>query len=448
MGRLVIVSNRVPSLRERAQLAGGLAIALKDAIRGRDTLWLGWSGNQVPGERAGKAHRTRGSGVQFATVDLTEAQYSGFYQGFSNGALWPLMHGRTGLADFSREDLAAYLEVNALFADALVPLLRPDDVIWVHDYHLIPFGQALRTRGVHNRVGFFLHIPFPPPAVFEILPQSDRLLRSFEAYDLIGVQTEDDARHLNQALDANGVPARAHAYPIGIDPAAFRKAAEAAVGGPELVRLDESLAGRALILGVDRLDYSKGLPQRFRGYARLLKRFPEHRNKVVFMQVAPVSRGDVAQYRSLRRELDELAGRINGESAEFDWVPLHYITRALARDTLAGFHRRARVGLVTPLRDGMNLVAKEYVAAQDPADPGVLVLSRFAGAAAGMKGAIVVNPYDPDEIAEALHEALSLPLAERLGRWRTLEDAVERDTASAWANSFMAALEGKAAQAA
>ena len=438
MARLVVVSNRVPPPRERAQLAGGLAVGLKDAIAGRDTLWFGWSGKQSTGTKLAVSQSGR---LAFATIDLTDAQYRGFYRGFSNGMLWPLLHGRLGLSEFRRPDLEAYLAVNALFAAALSGQLRPDDTVWVHDYHLIPLGEALREAGSLQRLGFFLHTPFPPPFLFDVLPQGERLLRSFAAYDVVGTQTADDAANLNACLQAAGIATRAQAFPIGIDPAAFARDAERAEGGAEDRRLHDSLGERALILGVDRLDYTKGLPQRLRGFAQLLARFPEHRGHVSYLQVTPVSRGDVSQYRALRRELDELAGNINGQHAEFDWVPLHYITRSVPRTTLAGFHRRARVGLVTPLRDGMNLVAKEYVAAQDPADPGVLVLSRFAGAAPDMRGAILVNPYDPDEIAEAIHTALTLDGAARRDRWGTMHAAVSTQTAAAWARAFLAALE-------
>ena len=311
----------------------------------------------------------------------------------------------------------------------------------MHDYQIIMTGQALRSAGVKNRIGFFLHIPFPPAQHFDLLPQAASILEGFACYDLIGVQTEEDAENLNACLTKAGLAPKARAFPIGIDPDGFAEAARQAMQSEDMQRLDESLAGRALILGVDRLDYTKGLPERFRGYARLLKLFPQHRNRVTFLQIAPVSRGDVAQYKTLRRELDGLAGRINGEHAEFDWVPLRYLTTALDRDTLAGFHRRARVGLVTPLRDGMNLVAKEYVAAQDPENPGALVLSRFAGAASAMHGALLVNPYDPDEIAEALHAALEMGLEERRSRWRTMNDAVHASTAAIWARDFLSALE-------
>ena len=438
MSRLVVVSNRVPPPRERTQPAGGLAVGLKDAIAGRDTLWFGWSGKQSTSTKLAVSQSGR---LAFATIDLTDAQYRGFYRGFSNGMLWPLLHGRLGLSEFRRADLEAYLAVNSLFAAALSGQLLADDVVWVHDYHLIPLGEALREAGATQRLGFFLHTPFPPPFLFDVLPQGGRLLHGFAAYDVVGTQTADDAANLNACLAAAGIATRAEAFPIGIDPDAFARDAERAEGGAEDRRLHDSLGERALILGVDRLDYTKGLPQRLRGFAQLLARFPEHRGHVSYLQVTPVSRGDVSQYRALRRELDELAGFINGQHAEFDWVPLHYITRSVPRTTLAGFHRRARVGLVTPLRDGMNLVAKEYVAAQDPADPGVLVLSRFAGAAPDMAGAILVNPYDPDEIAEAIHTALTLDAAARQERWASMHAAVGTQTAAAWARAFLAALE-------
>ena len=444
MARLVVVSNRVPAPKERANPAGGLTVGLKDAIRGQPSLWFGWSG-QIAAVKDGargdpKSKASSQAGVTYATIDLTADQHRGFYQGFSNRILWPLFHYRMGLVEYSREDLETYLDVNALFARCLAALLRPDDVVWVQDYHLIPLGAALRDLGVTQRIGFFLHTPFPPPAVFDAMPGATKLLCAMRAYDLIGMQTDQDRDHLRQSLRAYDVHAAVATFPIGIDPDEFRDLALKASGGPEAVRLRESLNGRALILGVDRLDYSKGLPQRFMGYERLLKRFPEHRKQVTFLEVAPVSRGDVAEYKSLRRRLDEQAGRINGDWAEFDWTPIRYITRAIPRDTLAGFYRFARIALVTPLRDGMNLVAKEFIAAQDAADPGVLVLSRFAGAAPELARAVQVNPFDPDEIAEGLHEALSMPHDERQSRWQACNAAVHAATAASWARDFLAEL--------
>jgi trehalose 6-phosphate synthase len=441
MPRLVIVSNRVPRPRERTQPAGGLAIALNEAIRTRETLWFGWSGTH---ERplGGGPHITVQANVTFATIDIPADAFRGYYQGYSNSTLWPLLHSRVGLTVFRREDRAAYTAVNATFADALLPLLRPDDIIWVHDYHLIPLGRMLRVRGATQRIGFFLHIPFPPPELFDCLPQAAELVSDLAGYDVLGLQTQPDANHLNAMLAAAGRAPRAAAYPIGIDPASFAVAARKAAGGAETKRLQASLGDRALILGVDRLDYSKGLPERLAGYERLLRRFPEHHGRVTMLQIAPVSRGEVGEYRALRRELYELAGRINGEHADVDWMPLRFLTRTVSRATLAGYLRLARVGLVTPLRDGMNLVAKEYVAAQNPADPGALVLSRFAGAALELPDALLINPYDPDEIAEAVHAALTMPLEQRLARWGAMHQAVTGNTAADWARRFLADLVG------
>ncbi len=441
MARLVIVSNRVPSPREVTQAAGGLTVGLADAIKGQPSLWFGWSGGTDGKDGADpELNITVNDNVTYATIPLSERQLKGFYQGFSNGILWPVCHYRVGLMNYSREELETYLEVNRLYARALAPLLEPDDTVWVQDYQLFPLGDALRAEGVGNRIGFFLHIPFPPEQLFRAMPGADLLLRDLAAYDLIGVQTEQDAANLRGALQAVGVEKPVGAFPIGIDPDSFARQAARGENTKEMGRFLDALGGRSLILGVDRLDYSKGIPERFLGFERLLKRFPEHRNKVSFLQIAPVSRGDVAEYQALRRELDELAGRINGEWAEIDWLPLRYITRPISRKILASVHRHAQIGLVTPLRDGMNLVAKEYVAAQNAADPGVLVLSRFAGAAPELGDALLVNPLDPDEIAEALDQALRMKRDERIERWTGMNRAIHAATAASWAADFLRAL--------
>jgi trehalose 6-phosphate synthase len=440
LARLVIVSNRVPPPRARGVQAGGLAVALKDALGRREVLWFGWSGqtsdDPPPPDSVTTGRRT------FVTTDLTPDEERLYYTGYSNGTLWPLLHYRSGIFEFHREQEEAWRAVNARFADLLLPLLRPDDVIWVHDFHLIPLARALRARGCRQRIGFFLHVPFPPPSLFAALPRREAVFQDFAACDLIGMQTEQDAAHLRAAMAEFDLTPVIGAFPVGIDVAGFARDAAAARNKPDVARLHASLAGRQLILGIDRLDYSKGLPHRFRGYAALLRRFPEHRGKVTFMQVAPVSRGDVVQYRNLRRELDELAGRINGEHAEFDWMPLRWLTRPLPRAQLAGFLRVARVGLVTPLRDGMNLVAKEYVAAQDPESPGVLVLSRFAGAAAEMAGALLVNPHDPEDITDALDRAITMPVEERRERWTQDYAALSKPAGGNWAQAFLARMAG------
>ncbi len=444
--RLVIVANRVPNPRERGVTAGGLAVALREAIARREALWFGWSGETAEETPSEPRVVRQGPLLTLATLDLGEEDYKRYYQGFANATLWPTLHYRLGLAQFSRDDYAGYRRVNQAFAGTLAPLLRPDDLVWVHDFHLFPFGASLRARGCRHRIGFFLHVPFPPGDLLAALPRAEELLADLAAYDVIGVQTAQDAANLRTALAALGhaeAAGRVEAHPIGIDGEAFAQMAARAVAAPEAVRLRESLVGRALAIGVDRLDYTKGLPQRFCGFGQLLDRFPAQRGRLSYLQVAPVSRGDVAQYRALRRELDEWVGRINGEHADPDWTPLRYMTRVVARPTVAGFMRVARIGLVTPLRDGMNLVAKEYVAAQDPEDPGALVLSRFAGAAPQLEGALLVNPLDPDEIAEALDQALSMPREERLARWRPMMAAVRAGSARDWCRGFLQALEGR-----
>jgi trehalose 6-phosphate synthase len=455
MARIVIVSNRVPVPTERGPRAGGLTVVLREALQ-PGSLWFGWSGRI--GTTSTQAQCVTVGGITYATVDLSQVDHRHYYVGYANGVLWPLLHFRLGLVTFRREDLEGYTAVNHAFAKALAPLLRQDDLIWVHDFHLIPLAHELRALGFKNRIGFFLHVPFVPASVFAALPQADTLLRALCAYDVVGFQTEE---HLRQFFDCtqqllglapdgencirpNGHVVHAIVAPAGIDARSFAGEAMRAARREEGRRMTESLAGRALIVGADRLDYSKGLSNRFEAYARLLKRWPEHRRAVTYLQVAARSREEVGDYRDLRRELDRAAGNINGRFAEPDWAPLRYMTRTVARATLAGFYRLARVGLVTPLRDGMNLVAKEFVAAQDPADPGVLVLSRFAGAAEELAAALVVNPNDPDEIAEALHAGLTMGHDERRERFERLSARVFSSTADAYCRRFLEALRGAA----
>ncbi len=448
MARLVIVSNRIPLPSERGPRAGGLAVALADALQ-PGSLWFGWSGRRVetPSETP---NVTQADGISYATVDLTEAEYRAYYVGFANSALWPLLHFRLGLMTYRREDYQGYCAVNRHFAAALASVLQPDDLVWVHDYHLIPLAQELRRLSVRNRIGFFLHIPFAPPVMLEVLPCATEVLEGLAAYDVVGFHTDAYRRAFLQCAQQmlgveldhssfahNGSTVEAIVDPIGIDTEAFAKDAARAARGAEVRRLRDSLGGRTLAIGVDRLDYSKGLPNRLIAFGRLLANYPEHRRGVSFLQVAARSREDNTSYQQLRRELDGIVGDTNGRYSEFDWTPLRYITRALSRRTLAGFYRFARVGVVTPLRDGMNLVAKEYIAAQTPADPGVLVLSRFAGAADELTEALLVNPFDPDEIAEAIHQALSMELDERRARHEVLAEKVRHSTAQRYCEVFL-----------
>lgn len=451
-GRLVVVSNRVALPRQGAP--GGLASALQAALNEQGGLWFGWSG-KVAGETAAEVHQQQEGPVDYATIDLSRADHDDFYTGFANGALWPLLHYRPDVVNYRRSHLAGYLRVNELFADKLLQLIGPQDVIWVHDYHLIPLASMLRKRGVKNRIGFFLHTPLPAAGLLIALPNHSELLETLASHDLIGVHTPRDLRALEDYFlheagavmrlggrmrMPNGRQFCAGAFPISIDTAGIADTAAKATSIREITQLQHSLENRALIIGVDRLDYSKGLPQRFQGYARLLERNPELHRRVTFLQIAPPSRGAVLEYREIRRELERSAGHINGKYATPDWAPLRYINKSFPHRLLAGYYRSARVGLVTPLRDGMNLVAKEYVACQDPADPGVLVLSRFAGAAFELGDALLVNPADTEEVADALEKALHMPLAERRQRWEAMMAVLRKNDITQWRRNFLETL--------
>ncbi|MEE7548581.1 trehalose-6-phosphate synthase, partial [Xanthomonas sp. Kuri4-1] len=390
MSRLVVVSNRVAVPGENR--AGGLAVGLLGALKERGGVWFGWSGKTVRGD-SGALHEQEEGGIRFVTMDLNKRDIDAYYNGFANRTLWPLLHFRLDLVDYDRATREGYRRVNALFAEKLAPMLRDDDTLWIHDYHLIPLGALLRERGVGCKIGFFLHVPMPSADLMQAMPDHARLFSSFYAYDLIGFQTQRDVDRFKsyvrlfgggRLLDNDDVEApggrrfRAAAFPIGIDTEMIARQAKAAVSKQAVRDLRSSLRGRQLAIGVDRLDYSKGLPERFLGFERYLDRHPDQRGSLTYLQIAPVSRGDVTEYRQLRNQLEQIAGHINGGHAEPDWTPLRYVNQNFTHATLTGFYRAASVGLVTPLRDGMNLVAKEYVAAQDPEDPGMLVLSLLA----------------------------------------------------------------------
>ena len=455
MSRLIVISNRVsaPKARTSDGAQGGLSVALAAALREYRGLWFGWSGNKVE-EFTGHIDLQRHEGVTTATIDLEEQDVDEYYNGYANRTLWPLFHFRIDLAEYDRSFGSGYERVNERFAETIAPLIEPDDLIWVHDYHLIPLGMQLRERGLKNRIGFFLHIPWPPQRLLVSLPFHQRLVRSMLGYDLIGFQTEEwlesfhhyIERELGGTLDPDGTvrvgsrQVKAAAFPIGIDAGDFARAVATPTARQACERLKRSVEDKHVIIGVDRLDYSKGLPERFRGYRRFLEEHDDYRGRVTFLQIAPPSRGEVHTYEEIRTHLDELSGRINGEFAEIDWVPIRYVNQGYPREKLAGFYRAAEIGLITPLRDGMNLVAKEYVAAQDPANPGVLILSRFAGAALQLEDALLVNPYSKDEISDAIAKALDMPKDERIRRWRSLMDSVEREDVLWWRRSFVEAL--------
>jgi len=433
--------------------AGGLEVAIRPALRRRGGVWFGWSGRvaDVPGPGKTVAR----DNTSYVTIDLRKDDYNEFYNGFANRVLWPILHYRLDLAEFTRRDLGGYFRVNEYFAKQLETLLRPDDTIWVHDYHLIPFAKALRERGHKNRIGFFIHVPCPPPEILTALPNHEQLIPALCHYDVVGFQTETDAtnfsRYLANEAGLKRVDGDSFAFgdrlvqvgvfPVGVETEALSRLARRAVESAFVREVLDSLSGRAMIIGVDRLDYTKGIPERMDAFERFLAKFPDWRGKVTYLQITPRSRIAIPEYAEISRKVGEAVGRINGAYGEASWTPLRYINKAHSRTALAGLYRAARVALVTPLRDGMNLVAKEFVAAQDAEDPGVLVLSRFAGAARELTASLLVNPYDPEGVGNAIDRALAMPLEERRQRHRENFNVLMANDLSHWGERFLARLE-------
>jgi trehalose 6-phosphate synthase len=456
LARLIMVSNRVavPS-RDAASQAGGLAVAVRSVMKKNPGIWFGWSGN-VARERTDDLSTTTITrrDLTYIVTDLTEADYQEYYSGFANRMLWPILHYRLDLAEFSRRDLSGYRRVNVQFANQLHHILKDDDIVWIHDYHLIPLAKMLRDRGHGNRIGFFLHVPFPPPEILNALPNHEWLIPQLAACDLVGFQTETDAANFARYLESEcRLPKRGHfayqadertvrigVFPIGIDTEDFNRLARRSVQLPLVRNVLDSLAGRTMMIGVDRLDYSKGLPQRLDAFERFLALYPDWHSKVTYLQITPKSRSNIPEYAEMAREISSAAGRINGTYGEAAWTPIRYVNRAYSHTVLAGLFRSARVALVTPLRDGMNLVAKEYVAAQDHEDPGVLVLSRFAGAAAEYASALLVNPHDPEAVAMTIARALSMPIEERRDRHKMLYQVTSENNIKSWAEQFLGSL--------
>jgi trehalose 6-phosphate synthase len=454
MSRLVAVSNRL-SVPKRGMAPGGLAVGLLAAMQARRGLWFGWDGETVETATEDPAV-VRKDGITFASIDIDQSEYRDFYLGFCNGTLWPLFHYFVDGFRYDDAQYEAYQRMNARYARQLQPLLEPEDLIWVHDYHLFPLAQKLREGGVTQPIGLFLHIPFPNIEVLRVLPVYGELLQAMLAYDVLGFQTETDrdafrgavayvwgpqALTADDAVTVSGRRVVTGVYPIGVDVDAVQREAMESQGTDAVKRMVAGMLGRKLMVGVDRLDYSKGLVERFKAYERFLETHPENQNRVTFLQIAPLSRADVRAYAEIRRDLEQTTGRTNGRFAETDWTPIRYLNRNFPHDVLMGFMRSALVGIVTPVRDGMNLVAKEFVAAQDPADPGVLILSTLAGAARELATAVMVNPYDTRGMAHAIQQAFNMPLAERRDRHQAMLEILRRNSIAAWHTSFVGTLE-------
>ena len=453
-----MVSNRVPSATDLdpasrgAGAVGGLVSAVRASLVETGGLWVGWSGRTATRRSRSVSDPDRTAGpVELATIDLTADESNLFYTGFSNRTLWPILHSFIERTQIRHDTYRAYRRVNRRYAQALIGLLRDDDLVWVHDYHLLPLGQELRRLGWSGRLGFFLHTPFPAADVFSVVPWAAELLSSMVSFDLIGVHTRRYMRNLVDAFQSelggdwngrefayrNGI-ARLGVYPISIDPAPFQSAARSST--ESLRRMLGIDANTRVIIGVDRLDYTKGIPHRLRAYARMLEQHQHLHGEVTFVQISNPSRARVPEYVRERETVERLAGQINGRYLHGSWVPLRYLYRSFSQESLAAFYRDADVNMVTPLRDGMNLIAKEYVVSQ-VRDPGVLMLSSLAGAAAELTDAVIVNPFDIDGMSRALYDALQMSKTERESRWRLMNETVERHTASRWSASFTADLE-------
>ena len=454
MSRLVSVSNRV-TVPRRSVPPGGLALGVHAAMQSRGGLWFGWSG-EIAEREPDAARIVIRDRIAYGTIELTHADHDQYYLGFCNGAIWPLFHYFLDAVHYHDEQYEAYLRVNRMVAQRLLPHLEPDDLIWVHDYHLIPLAQELLAIGAPQPIGFFLHIPFPHVEALRALPVYGELMRALIDFDFVAFQTERDLECFRSAVvDLWGPDAIASDgcvvacgrrtcldhIPIGVDVDAIQAAAIVAQSSETVQRMVAGLVGRRCVIGVDRLDYSKGLVERFEAYARFLEEYPENQSRVTFLQIAPLSRTDVRAYAHIRRSLEQAAGRANGKYADTDWTPIRYLNRNYPHQCVLGFMRASQVGLVTPLRDGMNLVAKEFVAAQDPDDPGVLILSTLAGAARELTAALLVNPKDTRGLARAIQQALQMRLPERRERHQQMLEVLRRNDITAWHTRFVERLQ-------
>ena len=450
--RLIIVSNRVAVPDPPgAPLAGGMAVAVKAALKNRDGMWFGWSGN-VAEEPSGEPRIVEVNKVTYVLIDLSKTDIQEYYNGLANSVLWPILHYRVDLQEYSRADASGYMRVNRMFADRLSALVRESDIVWIHDYHLMLLARELRSRGHRNQIGFFLHTPCAPPDILQTLPHHREILGGLTYCDLVGFQTENDRDNFAHYLSTQGATptrggyefdgrfVRLGAFPVSIETKAYMRLARNAGRSAMVQLVRESLGGNKLVLGVDRLDYSKGIPDRIKGFERFLELNPDWHGKVTLLQLTPKSRSDIKQYGDIESEVTGLIGKVNGRFGDAAWTPIRYVNRSYSRTVLAGLYRAADVAMVTPLRDGMNLVAKEFVAAQDPDDPGVLMLSQFAGAAKELDRALIVNPHETDAVAAALKRALAMPLEERRERHAPMIAHLLKNDIKKWAKTYLSEL--------
>jgi len=461
--RIIIVSNRLPVTVAHVDggidirpSSGGLITAMRAVVSDHHASWIGWTGTDGEVKREWLAPAAAGMNCDLFPVVLTSEQVAKFYFGFSNEIIWPLFHDLQSSCNFDPSYWNTYVDVNETYANVVSKIAQPEDIIWVHDYHLALVASSLRRRGIRARIAFFQHIPFPSLDIFSKLPWRKQVLEALLEHDLIGFQTPRDSRNFVQCCRAltavkagrdgdafymhrPGQRSNVVTEPIGIDFEEFANHAASTGVLQETHLLRAALPGMRIVLGVDRLDYTKGIPERLRAFENLLENHPELHRTIVLVQIVVPSREDVPRYRDLRLEIEQLVSRINGRFTHTGWVPIHFVYRSLERAQLVAHYRAADVALVTPLKDGMNLVAKEFCAAQVDCT-GVLVLSEFAGAASQMKEALLVNPNDIQGVAESLYLALMLDPRERRRRMQRLRRTVRRENVHRWSESFLAQL--------
>ncbi|MFZ0133180.1 MAG: trehalose-6-phosphate synthase [Desulfobacterales bacterium] len=471
--RLVIVSNRLPIVlkrdadgRWRAESgSGGLVTAMAPVLKHRGGLWIGWPGTTEDEKMDLEGllrEAARDSGYTYQPVPITKEELRGYYYGFANEILWPLFHDLQTRCNFDPRYWKVYQSVNRKFAETIYRHTGPDDHVWIHDYHLIGVGRELRDFGITSKIGYFLHIPFPPLDLFLKLPWRHQILNALLAYDLVGFQTQRDKRNFIHCVRSmlKDVPVRGKGqvvtaqidrrevrignFPISIDFDEFAIAAAGAEVELRVAEIQKDLGAdanrRTLLLGVDRLDYTKGIPERLAAFGNALERFPQLREKISLVQIVIPSRVHIPKYRDLKLQIERLISNINGKYAQMDWLPIHYIFRSVDRPELLALYRAADIALITPLKDGMNLVAKEYCAA-NVTETGVLIMSEFAGAAAQLHAeALLVNPYDVEQVADTIAAACDMPPAERHRRMKSLRRKVRRQDIYWWVDSFLEAV--------
>jgi trehalose 6-phosphate synthase len=465
-GNIVIVSNRLPVRINRAGKklklipgSGGLVTALAPVLRDQGGTWIGWDG-----DKSSQSHtelfkkESKKIGYSLKPISLTAKEVERYYEGFSNATLWPLFHDFLDRSQFQPETWDMYRAVNQKFAKAVAENSTKDNLIWIHDYHLLLAGKHLAQLGVKRKTAFFIHIPFPPWDLFMRLPWRKEIIDGLLHYDLVGFQTERDrwnfvrcVRRLfpstivsgpqrYQLIEHNGKVTRVGAFPISIDFEGFNQLASSKEVADEAWYIHERLPERKLVLGVDRLDYTKGILERLKAFEIVLEKYHDLRAKINLIQVVAPSRTNVKEYQEMKCTIEETVGRINGRFTYHDWVPIHYIYRNLPRLELLSYYRTCEIALITPLKDGMNLIAKEYCACNVETN-GVLILSEFAGAAQQLgKSSLLVNPLNIEEVAEQIYSAYRMQKEERMSRMRRLRAEVRRNNIFRWVEQFLSAV--------